>query len=201
MEIKILQNNLLIALSQLVKAFVEVEIAWGVINPDMEIILEGQYPFNESFNEVVKKVAAWEDMVKVATKNQSKPATDNDSINEREIVMGLKEYGSLDDISGNNLNGKVLEIKKCPKCNNSYYMDDGDSCQACSVNFCSGCASDQGFSFSDIFGSSIYVCRDCVAEYREKGMNWLRSVLFEEFEENVFLEALIEFERKLRLAS
>lgn len=88
----------------------------------------------------------------------------------------------------------MSDINKCFQCNGLHHIDEGELCGVCTEKLCSGCATEQGFWFFDIFEGAIFVCKGCIAEYKEQGMDWLRGELLEEFEEQVFLDALNKFE-------
>lgn len=92
----------------------------------------------------------------------------------------------------------MSDIRSCSKCGEKYYIDNGHECMCCSREFCGGCDIENGFIFNDKYGGIIYICKDCIIEYKEKGMKWLKNELIEDFDEEVFIEALREYEKFIK---
>lgn len=89
----------------------------------------------------------------------------------------------------------MLDTRTCWECGYTENIDCGETCNVCDTDFCSDCSLEQGFGFHDKQGGWIFVCKSCIKEYKEKGIDWLCSELDEDFDEDTFLKALKEFEQ------
>lgn len=93
----------------------------------------------------------------------------------------------------------MSDIRKCWDCGEDFYMDNGTRCSICDEEFCGACDLDNTIWISTKDGI-ITLCLDCIREYKENGIEWLREELYTEsddFDEQDLIDAIKELEERL----
>lgn len=88
----------------------------------------------------------------------------------------------------------MSDIRMCGNCYEDFHMDDGFKCAVCETEHCDYCASKTGVPFHDLEESLIYICGQCLTQYREDGIEYIQDQINGEVDKEMMDMVLNQFD-------